>query len=121
MDTTQLSSALLRPQDIAALPLARDLRDLRLAQRSGACSPRLPVVERLGPSHRAAHGPLGEWSGRPAARAAFGGNPSLIYRLGWSFRAWRLDRSPCPSWTAWWPVDNLTWFVNDPGRDGSRG
>jgi hypothetical protein len=31
-------------QDIAALTLAGDLRDLRLAQRSGACSPRLPGV-----------------------------------------------------------------------------
>jgi len=27
-------------QDIAALTVARDLRDLRLAQRSAACSPR---------------------------------------------------------------------------------
>jgi hypothetical protein len=52
--------------------------------------------------------------------APVGGNPRLIYRLGWSLRVWRLDGSPCPSWTAWWPVDNLTWFVNDPGRDGSR-
>jgi hypothetical protein len=31
-------------QDIAALTLARDLHDLRLAQRSGAYSPRLPGV-----------------------------------------------------------------------------
>jgi hypothetical protein len=31
-------------QDIAALTLARDLRILRLAQRSAACSPRLPGV-----------------------------------------------------------------------------
>jgi hypothetical protein len=31
-------------QDIAGLTLARDLRDLRRAQRSGACSPRLPGV-----------------------------------------------------------------------------
>jgi hypothetical protein len=31
-------------QDIGALTLARDLRDLPAAQRSGACSPRLPGV-----------------------------------------------------------------------------
>jgi hypothetical protein len=31
-------------QDIAGLTLACDLRDLRVAQRSGACSPRLSGV-----------------------------------------------------------------------------
>jgi hypothetical protein len=39
-------------QDIAALTLARDLRDLRPAQQSGACSPRLPGV---------AQAPWGSW------------------------------------------------------------
>jgi len=36
-------------QEIVALTLARDLRDLRLAQRSAACSPQLPRVARPSP------------------------------------------------------------------------
>jgi len=40
-------------QDIAALALAPDLRDLRPAQRSAACSPRLPgVPARPAPARR---------------------------------------------------------------------
>jgi hypothetical protein len=45
-------------QDIAALTLANGLRDLRSAQRSAACSPRLSGVA-AHHSHRAATGPLG--------------------------------------------------------------
>ena len=36
-------------QEIVALTLARDLRDLRLAQRSAACSAQLPRVARPSP------------------------------------------------------------------------
>ena len=72
MLTRQQSLAL---QDISALTLARDLHDLRLAQRSGAHSPRLPGV---GP-------PLRECSGRtfwwPYVRAASGGNQMPAGRL----------------------------------------
>src|SRR4029453_6013478 len=40
-------------QDIAALTLPRDLRELHLAQRSGACSPRLPRVAEREPDFSA--------------------------------------------------------------------
>jgi hypothetical protein len=52
-------------QDIAALTLAYDLHHLRLAQRSGACSPRLPGVEAPLATVRIM-APLGgvEWRGR---------------------------------------------------------
>jgi hypothetical protein len=67
-------------QDIAAPTLARDLGDLRLAQRSGAYSPRLPGVT-MGPSHRAAHGPLGGVE-RPRRKERFA---HLIERRGRAF------------------------------------
>jgi hypothetical protein len=88
----------LRLQDIAALTLARDLRNLRLAQRSGAYSPRLPGVAAGPPDACGSWPPSGEWSGRAewmrfarlihrpgrllgvaSARAASGGNLSLTW------------------------------------------
>lgn len=50
-------------QDIAALTLAGDLRDLRLAQRSCAYSPRLLGAVGTQPPH-GSWLPLGEWCGR---------------------------------------------------------
>jgi hypothetical protein len=31
-----------------------------------------------------------------------------------------LDGPPCPGLDTLVPVDNRTWFENDPGRDGSK-
>jgi hypothetical protein len=55
-------------QDIAVRMLACDLRDMRLAQRSSACSPRLPGVAARPGDHKG-YGPLGGVE-RPAARSA---------------------------------------------------
>jgi hypothetical protein len=55
---TQADSGLMGYSDIAAVTLASDLRGLQLAQRSAACSPRLPGVA-VDAGHRAPHGPLG--------------------------------------------------------------
>jgi hypothetical protein len=56
--------------------LARDLRDLRPAQRSGASSPRLPGVAAGRPSHGSwplgGSGAAAPFRG-PSVRAAFGG------------------------------------------------
>jgi hypothetical protein len=52
-------------QDIAALTLAQDLRDLQLAQRTGAPGSRLPGVT-AGPQPPCGYGPSGEWSSRTA-------------------------------------------------------
>jgi hypothetical protein len=84
-------------QDIAALRLPRDLRDLRLAQRSRACSPRLSGVA-AGTWATCSLCPLGGVErprrvvrfarliqrpgrvlGGPAVGAAFGGNLSLFW------------------------------------------
>jgi hypothetical protein len=59
-------------QNIAALTLVDHLRDLRLAQRSAACSPRLSgVAGQAGAVCCAGWPPSGEWSGR-AFRRTFG-------------------------------------------------
>jgi hypothetical protein len=71
LDSPRLASraGIASVQDIAALTLARDLRDLRLAQRSAACSPRLPGVAVGAQPRYGSWPPSGEWSGR-AARSA---------------------------------------------------
>ena len=83
-------------QDIVASTLVRDLRNLRPAQRSSACSPRLPGVEaplatvrlmaplRGSGALRAIDSSTCPRLGRPLAGAAFGGNlkPDLVATQG---------------------------------------
>jgi hypothetical protein len=101
-------------QDIAALTLGRQLRDLRPAQRLSAGSPRLPRIARQARAAYPPVGPLRRWSAAPqrcASRDCFSGPAAPFVGDLWSAPPSAADRGRMVSW---WTEAGWT-AVSEPG------